>query len=279
MRCTFCFATFEDVKATVLPAGHLSREESGKMVEKLADARFEKINFAGGEPFLCAWLDELVAKAKNRGMVTSVVTNGSLFNRARTQKVLEDLDWFVLSVDSLDPETLRRTGRVTRNGPMSDVDYLEICDAVREAGVKLKINTVVTSANCHENLNGFILKAKPDRWKIMQMLPMDTPDTRYDKSLEVSAADFTKFARRSQKVELNGIRVIVERKQDMVGSYVMVDPAGRFYGNNNETYTYSDPILEVGVEKALAQVRVSPWAFHARGGLYQFRGPERASKL
>ena len=50
MRCRFCFATFQDIPAEVLPKGHLGRDGSLSVVESLAGAGFRKINFAGGEP-------------------------------------------------------------------------------------------------------------------------------------------------------------------------------------------------------------------------------------
>ena len=77
MRCKFCFATFQDVKSSILPKGHLSREEALNVVIELAEIKFEKITFAGGEPTLCPWLPELIKKAKEYGMTTMIVTNGS----------------------------------------------------------------------------------------------------------------------------------------------------------------------------------------------------------
>ena len=77
MRCKFCFATFQDVKQTILPKGHLPENEALKVVEKIAAAGFEKITFAGGEPLLCKWLPNLIRKAKQLGMTTMIVTNGS----------------------------------------------------------------------------------------------------------------------------------------------------------------------------------------------------------
>ena len=64
MRCRFCFATFQDVKQTVLPRGHLPREQAIAVVEQLAAAGFDKITFAGGEPTLCPWIGELIERAK-----------------------------------------------------------------------------------------------------------------------------------------------------------------------------------------------------------------------
>jgi radical S-adenosyl methionine domain-containing protein 2 len=77
MRCKFCFATFQDVKRTVLPKGHLSRHKSLDLISRLAEFGFEKKTFVGGEPTLCPWLGELIVKAKAMGMVTMLVTNGS----------------------------------------------------------------------------------------------------------------------------------------------------------------------------------------------------------
>ena len=54
----------------------------------------------------------------------------------------------------------------------------------------------------------------------------------------------------------------------MRGSYAMIDPLGRFYGNATGAHVYSRPILEVGVEAALAEVGCEVGRFDARGGRY-----------
>ena len=48
----------------------------------------------------------------------------------------------------------------------------------------------------------------------------------------------------------------------------MADPAGRFFDNTAGHHTYSDPILEVGVQAALRQLSVDPGKFIARDGAY-----------
>ncbi|MBK9177852.1 MAG: radical SAM protein [Flavobacteriales bacterium] len=50
MRCKFCYATFHDVKRSILPKGHLPKEQAIDVVRQLAAHGFQKINFAGGEP-------------------------------------------------------------------------------------------------------------------------------------------------------------------------------------------------------------------------------------
>ncbi|MFC0116231.1 viperin family antiviral radical SAM protein [Kibdelosporangium aridum] len=272
MRCRFCFATFQGVRKNVLPAGHLDRPDAMRIVRALARAGFTKINFAGGEPFLCPWLVDLVVYAKKLGMVTSVVTNGSYFDRSVASDLLKHLDWLVLSVDSLHPATAIRIGRVKAHKPISKRQYLAICERVHAAGVNLKINTVVTSANYGEDFRDFIIRARPRRWKIMQMLPLQGPDSRCAEDLIVDRDGFNHFVAKNRRVRKNGIVVVPETSSDMVGSYAMIDPAGRFYDNVSGQYKYSQPILDVGVRAAFSEVDVSAARFLARDGLYDFWG-------
>ena len=268
MRCGFCFATFDDVKQDTLPKGHLSREDSLLLVDMLAQWGFEKINFAGGEPTLCPWLSELIALAKERGMVTSIVTNGSRITSEWLDGLNGNLDWIALSIDTVDPEKLKRSGRAVQNKPISRDGYLQIIGRIKRSGIRLKINTVVTSATWEENFADFIRAANPERWKILQALAVDGQnDGRIDK-YAINAAQFERYVERNRSVESEGIVVVPENNEMMTGSYIMVDPAGRFFDNTQGAHTYSSPILEVGIADALREVSVNAERFRQRGGRY-----------
>lgn len=172
MHCMFCFATFQDVRRTVLPRGHLPKHEAELVIVKLAEAGFEKITFAGGEPLLCPWITELVSLAKRYGLTTALVTNGSLLSEGLIARLHRILDWITISVDSVQPQTLRLLGRQTAGRALTGGDYLELCRSVRNAGFWLKINTVVTAENFKEDLSEFIVAAHPVRWKVFQVLPI-----------------------------------------------------------------------------------------------------------
>jgi radical S-adenosyl methionine domain-containing protein 2 len=146
--------------------------------------------------------------------------------------------------------------------------YLDLCHRLRHAGFKLKINTVVTAENWIEDLRNFIIAASPNRWKIFQVLPVRGQNLGHVEPLLVTEEQFTAFVDRHREVEHRGIAVIPETNEAMTGSYAMIDPAGRFYDAVGGGYTYSDPVLDVGVAAALSQVRVSREKFIARGGLY-----------
>ena len=270
MNCRFCFATFQDFGRDVLPKGHLAREDCLAVVEALAGAGFEKINFAGGEPTLCPWLPDLLRRASELGLTTSVVTNGSCITEEWLARTEGSLDWVAVSIDTLDPVKLQSLGRITRNGPMSELDYLGIVEVLKRGGVRLKINTVVTRQNCDEDMGEFISRARPERWKLLQALPVEGQNDGLVDSLLITQEEFEWYVARNRYVESLGISVVPESNELMMGSYVMVDPAGRFFDNVAGAHHYSRPINEVGVEAALREVTVEPEKFRSRNGRYNW---------
>lgn len=270
MKCKFCFATFQDLDPSVLPEGHLGREDCISVVEALAHAGFQKINFAGGEPTLCPWLPDLIMLAKELGLTTSVVTNGSRVTEDWIDSLNGSLDWAALSIDSVDSDTLLRTGRATRSGPMSEIDYLRTIGILRYHCVRIKVNTVVTRGNLKEDLTNFIVEARPERWKLLQVLPVKGQNDVVVDPYVVSPDEFERYVELGRRVEAYGIKVVPEGNDLMTGSYVMVDPAGRFFDNTSGSHTYSRPIIQVGALEALRDVSIDSRKFISRDGLYDW---------
>ena len=270
MKCGFCFATFQDVKREILPKGHLNRDDCVAVVERLATAGFQKINFAGGEPTLCPWLPDLVTAAKSSGMITAIVTNGSKLTSSYLDSMQDSLDWVTLSIDTIDPEKLKRSGRATIKGPMSEADYLQIADTLVQRGIRLKINTVVTPLNWEEDFTDFIIRANPERWKLLQVLPVSGQNDAAVDQFITTEGQFNAYVDRNRGVENTGIAVVPESTELITGSYLMVDPAGRFFDDVTGTHNYSQPILEVGVEAAIKEVNPITERFVERGGLYDW---------
>ena len=270
MKCRFCFATFQDIGQEALPKGHLPREDSLAVVEALATAGFNKINFAGGEPTLCPWLPDLIRRAKELELTTSMVTNGSRITPEWLDGVEGCLDWTAVSIDTVDQRKMKLMGRTTRTGHLSATDYLGTMEMLRQRGIRLKINTVVTRSNCDEDLASFIVKARPERWKLLQVLPVSGQNNGLVENLVITAEEFDRYVARNRYVETMGIVVVPESNELMTGSYVMVDPAGRFFDNVAGTHVYSRPIGQIGVGTALREVSVDPDRFRLRDGLYDW---------
>ena len=278
MRCHFCFATFQDVKKTVLPKGHLPKEQAIEVVVALAQSGFQKITFAGGEPTLCPWLSDLIATAKKAGMTTMIVTNGTNLSGAFLENNKQHLDWITLSVDSLVTTTNLKTGRaVSGKKNIAELEYYGIVDKIKSYGYKLKINTVVSAENYKEKLIDFIEYAQPSRWKIFQVLPITGQNDLKVNGFLISENDFNQFLENNRTKANNKIVSVPETNTQMKGSYVMVDPAGRFFNNATGKHYYSNPILEVGCENALEQMNYDALKFEERGGLYDWENkPEVA---
>ena len=267
MRCGYCFATFLD-----LPLGrsrYLSYARTSELVALIASHGFRKINFAGGEPTLYPKILELIRSAKADGLTTSIVTNGSRLDRDWLDDAEGSLDILTISIDSIDRETLLNIGRVANGGfPMSDDDYLSIGTEAKARAIRLKVNTVVNRHNVHEDLGGFMVAMNPERWKIFQALQVAGQNDEKFKDYSITQAEFDLFVDRHCHVGLHGITVVPENNKAMTGSYLMIDPLGRFFDNTKGKHSYSDPILDVGVEQALRQIQVYPERFVERGGLY-----------
>ena len=273
MRCKFCFATFQDVKHSILPKGHLPKERALEVVLQLADIGFEKITFAGGEPTLCSWLPDLIATAKDAGLTTMIVSNGSKLSDEFLLANKSKLDWIAVSIDSLNADTNITTGRaISGKIPLLLDYYTSLVDRIKKHGYGLKINSVISSKNYHENMSEFIRYAKPSRWKLFQVLPIAGQNDLDIHDFKISDEQFQTFI--DNHSDLQSITAIVpESNTQMKGSYAMVDPAGRFYDNATGKHNYSRPILEIGSRLAIQQVNYDFSKFVSRGGIYEWTKP------
>ena len=199
-----------------------------------------------------------------------MVTNGSCITREWLDRIDDCLAWAAVSIDTVDPEKLKRMGRTTRAGPLSEDDYLRITDMLKQRNIRLKVNTVVTRTNYDEELADFIANARPEQWKLLQVLPVRGQNDGLVDNLVITYEEFERYVARNRYVESLGIRMVAESNDLMTGSYVMVDPAGRFFDNVAGTHVYSRPINQVGVGAALREVSVDPDKFRLRDGLYDW---------
>lgn len=246
MRCKFCFATFQDVKQSILPKGHLPENKAIEVVKKIAQSGFKKITFAGGEPLLCKWLPNLIKTAKLLGMTTMIVTNGSKLTDAFLKQNQLYLDWIAISIDSLEEEKNITIGRaIIGKRPLSKRFYETLIHKVHKYGYGLKINTVVNKVNFKDDFTDFITNSKPKRWKVLQVLPIKGQNDANIEDYEISEAEYEHFIKTHSTVKA----IVPESNEQIKGSYVMIDPAGRFFDNSEGTYNYSKPIIEVGVKE------------------------------
>ena len=287
MKCKFCYSTYNDPACSSLDPRGLPDADARKVVEMLSNytvpravedrdspptRMFNKITFAGGEPFLRTDLGPILHFSKSQGLTTSVVSNGFRFRLAaggvpdrRVQSILENIDQLAISCDSGVAETRRRIGRHLRNGDaLQNEHYFKFASYIRHrTNISLKLNSVVCAYNHAEDMHDFVKQFGPKRWKVFQALRVEGQNDTQFEEIRTSSEEFDAFAERHR--ELNPV---VESNDTMTGSYLMVDPWGRFFDNSKGQHTYSEPILQVGVEEALKQVSFCMAKYVRRDGIY-----------
>lgn len=226
-----------------------------------------RLNLAGGEPSILGnRLLDIAEIAREVGFQLSIISNGSRLTRSMIKELAPHLTCLGISLDSANPTTNMEIGRALRSGKL--LDPQELAGNIRLAlkinpRLTVKLNTVVNLLNAGEDLSGLIKEIRPQRWKILRMLPI------VDASLAISDEEFAAFVQRHRAFQ--SVQC-VEDNRDMCESYLMIDPFGRFFQNHPSLaggYLYSDPILSVGAHAAFSKMAFNSASFQSRytGGL------------
>lgn len=193
-----------------------------------------------------------------------IVTNGTGITSRFLDHAGPYIDWIALSIDSASSDVEALLGRGAGNHAER---CLQTASLIRKHGKRLKVNTTVTALTCDEDMHDLLRQLAPERWKVFRFLPIQGENDAYRDQLAVTSEQFHAFLERHRDLQPVG-----EDNSDMIGSYVMLDPAGRFFQNFGGVYTHSESILERGVSEALKQVGWDPDKFRHRGGDYDW-GP------
>lgn len=237
-KCEHCFSR-------CLTHKYLNSEEWMPVIKHLDKIGIEKINFAGGEPTLYPYLKELSTIVKEMGFTTSIVSNGAIMNDSWFEKMDGLIDWIGLSIDSPDESDEIAIGR-----HMDGLNHLDnvirVADIARSRGMKVKLNITVVRRSFDKDFRNIIQKVNPDRVKVFRVLTLkdandDVPDT-----WSISDEQFAGFRRLHEEVP----NIVFEDNDDMVGSYLMFDPQGRWMINKNyeKRFLPLDVLLKEGIE-------------------------------
>jgi len=260
MKCKYCFAGFSEIQKEI------DFKETKKLLIELKNFGFEKVNFVGGEPLLIAKLIELLQISRDLGFYISVTTNGTLITDSFLRKAEQLIDMIGISIDSLDENTNYKIGRVWNKKPLNYLFYNNFINMIKSTNINLKINTVVSLLNKEENFSDFINTSNPERWKVFQVLKIENENNINFSNFEISTKDFDYFCKKHQIALMNKNILIKEENQIIRGSYLMVNPEGKFFDNELGYYNCSEKILSIGVKKALSQIYYSYSKFKKRNG-------------
>lgn len=138
-KCVHCYA---DSSPTVGDA--LEKELVLSVIEQAAEAGFRRIQFTGGDPLLCDFLPEAVARATEVGIKhREIYTNGLALHDSLVAELAPSRPSFAFSFYSIDPEV---HDRITRT-PGSQKRTLAAIDRVVAKGLNCRAAVVVMEEN------------------------------------------------------------------------------------------------------------------------------------
>lgn len=236
-RCVYCFAKSKN------KSKQLSFEKCKNVVDKIKDYFTKnnivdgRINLVGGEPLVSPFINELIDYCFDKKIKVSIVTNGSLLTKEFIERNKKKLCMIGISIDSLNEETNEKIGRCCKNKILNKEKLIQICKLIKDCGIKLKINTVVSKFNVHEEFVDFYNVIMPDKIKIFQMSIVKGVNENA-RQFQLSSMEYKKFCNRHK-----GDNVFFETQEDMQNSYLMIDSFGNFVVNHKGEYRTYGSIL------------------------------------
>jgi len=257
-HCTFCCTQKNH-------GGLKSLQTAVDVFHHLRRLDIQKINFVGGEPFCSPLIFDLVKFAKEHGLTTSITTNGSLVTAEAIDRLSPYLDWMGLSVDSASDDVEKALGR----GYGRHVSHaVHLSHLIRNAGIKLKVNTTVTRMTASEDMHQLIATLSPDRWKVFQFLYVKGQNDHAVESLSIPDHAFESFRERHMDVRLhNGLAPVFESADTMIDSYLMLAPSGNIY-QNTHVAAPEIPLASVQPQDLPGILNIDKYS--ARGGIYEY---------
>ena len=228
-RCRYCFAHFENKQ-------DMGISDWKRVIDNLRQSGMvSQINFAGGEPVLHRDFAEIVDYAYGQGFDLSVISNGSLLLEGKNlpQDFFRKITTLGISVDSIEPETLRALGCCDAHDNVLTQEKLKHLLSVAKTenpDLLIKLNTVVTKLNAGESLTHLERELPIARWKFLKMKRFDDGQ-RTNKTLEIDEETFQNFLRSNARMQGESIP-----ESSLTRSYIIIDNRGSLIDNAEDNY-------------------------------------------
>lgn len=256
MKCKYCYGGFSECHSALKKEGWI------KLIEKIAleteHLPMRRINFAGGEPMLIPYLPDLIQKCHELGMGASIITNGSLLTKQFIDENKGRLNCIGISIDELSEENNVSNGRAVRGKAITFDEYVQRCGWINEAGISLKVNTVIHKGNASQDFSGFLKSVSVDRWKVLRMLLIENENIEAKEMLPTDEM-FEDFVARHK-----AYNPVVENDDEIQGAYVFVSPDGFLMDNTSGDAKAVYDLKSGSLEAGFAQLNFNQEAYNKR---------------
>lgn len=142
LRCVHCYGSFGPPE--VDPAQQLTLEEWIQILKDVRKAGFEQIQFIGGEPLMCEYLDELLFEARSLGFAyIEVFSNLTMADDFLFNTLLANQVHLATTVYSVNPKV---HDRVTGKPGSFELTTVALRKAIRW-GIPSRMSCIISSVN------------------------------------------------------------------------------------------------------------------------------------
>ncbi|MBW1717339.1 MAG: radical SAM protein [Deltaproteobacteria bacterium] len=169
LACGFCYSPFNYKVPTY--------QVMGDILSFCSDNDISVITFAGGDPFQYGFFRASLVKAKEKGFVVHVDTNGLDILPEDYSIIHSHVDILGLPIDG-DAST---HNRMRRAGHYEIV--VNCIDQLIQQGTRVKVNTLVTAINerAVEHVQAILIKKNISIWSIYQFMPLGNARNRNER--------------------------------------------------------------------------------------------------
>jgi len=142
------------------------------------------VRFTGGEPLLCSNLSYYAKICNDRGILTSIITNGLLLEKKIDELANQGINQIIISLDASTPklhDKLRGTP-----GLFSKIEAAVKLINKKYPFIKIRINTVVSHDNIYDltNIFNWLKEHGISQWSI---IPIKLPDYKWSDKISFEA--------------------------------------------------------------------------------------------
>lgn len=133
--------------------------------------------FAGGEPFLREDIFDIISFAVDRGIHSSVISNGYGFRSISSKVVDSGLDSLIVSLNGLNPCT-HDTTRGVKGAHQETLQFIRDVNSLRKAvrsSIRLSLSTILMPLNCNEIVD-LVRWVKQEGIDAIHFQPIDPPE-------------------------------------------------------------------------------------------------------
>lgn len=259
-KCSYCFAKFNN-------DNELKLDSWKKVVDNIASYFNSKnimgrINLAGGEPMILPFLDDLIDYILSKDIKVSIITNGYYLNKKKIDSWKNKLTMIGVSVDSIDETTNIKIGRCTKSKKTIDyTNFIDTLNYIKKQDMILKVNTVISKINYHQDITELYNKVDFDRIKLLQLRVNKGSNDEAQKDA-ITKQEFEMYC--NKVINTVNKRIICESSDEIENSYVFIDPEGFLISNDSDSHNSVGNVLNEKLELLIEKANVNINKFNLR---------------